>query len=175
MKAQVKTMGVSDVGKSSGVHSITHAMSKPLGRGNDLTVRTCSKASAWIWCGVLCAQEMMCGEEPLPSVLRLLCLLSLTAGGMPKKFHDALRREVLASYGHEHLPTLSKLQDAGALLHACVSLCLGLSSLATQQPFSLCSSSWGRRAPAAHYACKSKVCGAMLRLARRGICRCIFI
>ncbi len=59
-------------------------------------------------------QEMMCAEEGAGAVLRLLCLLSLTQGGVPRKFHDALRREVLHTYGHEYLPVLSALQDAGA-------------------------------------------------------------
>lgn len=56
----------------------------------------------------------MCAEEPVGAVLRLLCLLSLTQGGVPRKFHDALRREVLHTYGHEYLPALCALQDAGA-------------------------------------------------------------
>lgn len=47
------------------------------------------------------------------AVLRLMCLLSLTQGGIPKKYFDPLRREFLQSYGHEYLPLLSKLQDAG--------------------------------------------------------------
>jgi hypothetical protein len=59
-------------------------------------------------------QDMMCAEEELFAVLRLLCLLSLTQGGVPKKYFDALRKEVLHSYGHEYLLLLSKLQDAGA-------------------------------------------------------------
>ncbi len=57
----------------------------------------------------------MCAEEPVGSVLRLLCLLSGTQGGVPKRWHEALRREVLHSYGHAYLPALSALQDAGAL------------------------------------------------------------
>lgn len=56
----------------------------------------------------------MCNEEDLHVVLRLLCLLSLTQGGVPKKYFDALRKEVLHSYGHQCMLILSKLQDAGA-------------------------------------------------------------
>ena len=55
----------------------------------------------------------MCNEEDLFVVLRLMCLLSLTQGGVPKKYFDALRKEVLHSYGHEYMLLLSKLQDAG--------------------------------------------------------------
>lgn len=34
-------------------------------------------------------------------------------GGVPKKHWDGLRREVLHTYGHEHILTLTTLQDAG--------------------------------------------------------------
>ncbi|KAK9808509.1 hypothetical protein WJX73_003066 [Symbiochloris irregularis] len=60
-------------------------------------------------------EELMYGEEPLLTVLRLLCLLSFTQGGVPKKWHDGLRRELLHTYGHEHLLTLASLQAAGLL------------------------------------------------------------
>ncbi|BDA43254.1 Vacuolar protein sorting-associated protein 33A [Coccomyxa sp. Obi] len=61
-------------------------------------------------------EEMMCNEEDLFVVLRLMCLMSLTQGGVPKKYFDALRKEVLHSYGHEYMLLLSKLQDAGLLV-----------------------------------------------------------
>ena len=59
------------------------------------------------------AQESMCSGEDMHGVLRLMCLLSLTQGGIAKKHFDPLRREFLQSYGHEYLLLLSKLQDAG--------------------------------------------------------------
>ena len=34
-------------------------------------------------------------------------------GGIPKKHWDVLRREVLHTYGHEHVLTLAALQGAG--------------------------------------------------------------
>ena len=37
-------------------------------------------------------------------------------GGMPRKHWESLRREVLHTYGHEHLLTLATLQDAGLTL-----------------------------------------------------------
>ena len=58
-------------------------------------------------------QDMMCQGEALVTVLRLLVLMSVTAGGVPKKHFDALRREILHTYGHENVITLSNLQDAG--------------------------------------------------------------
>ena len=59
------------------------------------------------------AQESMCSGEGMHGALRLMCLLSLTQGGIAKKHFDPLRREFLQSYGHEYLLLLSKLQDAG--------------------------------------------------------------
>ncbi len=62
---------------------------------------------------ILCMQELICSGEPLQNVLRLLVLVTLTAGGVPKKNYDVLRREVLHTYGHENILTLSRLQEAG--------------------------------------------------------------
>jgi hypothetical protein len=71
------------------------------------------------------AQEMMCNEEDMHAVLRLMCLLSLTQNGIAKKYFDALRKEFLQSYGHEYLLMLSKLQDAGGCLNPlCSASCL---------------------------------------------------
>lgn len=61
-------------------------------------------------------QELICEGEPLQNVLRLMVLATLTAGGIPKKYFDPLRREVLHTYGHENIVTLSQLQEAGARL-----------------------------------------------------------
>ena len=41
---------------------------------------------------------------------------ALRQGGVPKKHQDALRRELLHTYGHEYLITLDLLQSAGAAL-----------------------------------------------------------
>ena len=57
---------------------------------------------------------MICQSEALVTILRLLVLMSVTAGGVPKKHFDALRREILHTYGHENVITLSALQHAGA-------------------------------------------------------------
>lgn len=43
-----------------------------------------------------------------------LCEPLLWQGGLPKKHQDTLRRELLHTYGHEYLRTLSLLQAAGA-------------------------------------------------------------
>ena len=61
-------------------------------------------------------QELIAGQAPLQAVLRLMVLVTLTAGGIPKKYFDPLRREVLHTYGHENILTLSRLQAAGDTL-----------------------------------------------------------
>lgn len=61
----------------------------------------------------LVVQELIADQAPLQAVLRLMVLMTLTAGGIPKKYFDPLRREVLHTYGHENILTLSRLQEAG--------------------------------------------------------------
>ncbi|XP_021771399.1 vacuolar protein-sorting-associated protein 33 homolog [Chenopodium quinoa] len=58
-------------------------------------------------------EEMIHKQEPLASVLRLLILFSVTNSGLPKRQFDYLRREILHSYGFEHMATLNNLEKAG--------------------------------------------------------------
>ncbi|GKV34182.1 hypothetical protein SLEP1_g42583 [Rubroshorea leprosula] len=58
-------------------------------------------------------EEMIHKQEPLVNVLRLLILFSVTNSGLPKKHFDYLRRELLHSYGFEHMATLNNLEKAG--------------------------------------------------------------
>ncbi|CAA2961403.1 vacuolar -sorting-associated 33 homolog [Olea europaea subsp. europaea] len=58
-------------------------------------------------------EEMIHKQEPLINVLRLLVLFSITNSGLPKKNFDYLRRELLHSYGFEHISTLNNLEKAG--------------------------------------------------------------
>eukprot|EP00891_Asterochloris_glomerata_P003083 jgi/Astpho2/3083/fgenesh1_pm.00051_%23_32_t len=60
-------------------------------------------------------EDLMFQEEEPAAVLRLICLVSLTQNGLPKKQFDRLRLEFLRTYGHPHILTLSALQDAGML------------------------------------------------------------
>ncbi|KAB1219037.1 hypothetical protein CJ030_MR3G015047 [Morella rubra] len=60
-------------------------------------------------------EEMIHKQEPLVNVLRLLILFSITNSGLPKKHFDYLRRELLHSYGFEHMATLNNLEKAGLL------------------------------------------------------------
>ncbi|KAL1923818.1 uncharacterized protein VTP21DRAFT_8798 [Calcarisporiella thermophila] len=56
-------------------------------------------------------EELINKRAPLVQVLRLLCLQSLVTGGLKPKVYDHLKREILQTYGHEHLLTLSRLED----------------------------------------------------------------
>ncbi|KAM3244546.1 hypothetical protein ACQJBY_056087 [Aegilops geniculata] len=58
-------------------------------------------------------EEIIQKQEPIETVLRLLVLFSLTNAGLPKKNFDYLRREILHSYGFEHMPLLYNLEKAG--------------------------------------------------------------
>ncbi|XP_050238640.1 vacuolar protein-sorting-associated protein 33 homolog [Mercurialis annua] len=60
-------------------------------------------------------EELIHKQEPLINVLRLLILLSITNSGLPKKNFDYIRRELLHSYGFEHIATLNNLEKAGLL------------------------------------------------------------
>ncbi|KAJ8540282.1 hypothetical protein K7X08_030201 [Anisodus acutangulus] len=60
-------------------------------------------------------EEMIHKQEPLINVLRLLILFSITNSGLPKKNFDYLRRELLHSYGFEHIATLNNLEKTGLL------------------------------------------------------------
>eukprot|EP01147_Barroeca_monosierra_P010164 gene10164-2326_t len=53
--------------------------------------------------------------EPLPKVLRLLCLQSLVNGGLKQSTLDFFRREIIQTYGYEHIITLDNLTLAGLL------------------------------------------------------------
>ncbi|KAI4351470.1 hypothetical protein L6164_005838 [Bauhinia variegata] len=58
-------------------------------------------------------EEMIQKQEPLLNVLRLLILFSITNAGLQKRHYDYLRRELLHSYGFEHMKTLNNLEKAG--------------------------------------------------------------
>ncbi len=48
-------------------------------------------------------------------VLRMMCLQSITAGGIRSNRFDSLRRAVVQTYGYQHLYTISNLERAGLL------------------------------------------------------------
>ena len=61
-------------------------------------------------------EEILCADvarTELLRVLRLLCLQSLTAGGIRTAKYDNIRRLVSQTYGYQHLFTLTNLEKAG--------------------------------------------------------------
>lgn len=55
-------------------------------------------------------------EAPVQTVLRLLCLLSITGGGLKGKALDAIKRDVCQVYGFHWLPALVELERTGLLI-----------------------------------------------------------
>ena len=56
----------------------------------------------------------MFGEKAkIESVVRLISLISLVNGGVPKKYYDTLRWGILHLYGFENLTSLQSLQSSG--------------------------------------------------------------
>lgn len=60
-------------------------------------------------------QELIWKGTGLMEVLRLLVLLSACNSGIPRKHWDALRTDVLHTYGHEHILTMLNLEKAGLI------------------------------------------------------------
>ena len=60
--------------------------------------------------------RLMDQQHPLPQVLRLVCLYSLTNNGIKSKQFDLLRRQLCHCYGYETIFTLHNLSKLG-LLH----------------------------------------------------------
>ncbi len=59
--------------------------------------------------------DIIYGEDELMSVLRLMCLRCAAGDGIAKREFDVLRKEVLNTYGFEHIETFERLQEAGIL------------------------------------------------------------
>jgi vacuolar protein sorting-associated protein 33A len=57
---------------------------------------------------------LMSGEDLIP-VLRLLCLYCAVHGGLARRQFDAVRKDVVNTYGHGHMLTLRALRQAGLL------------------------------------------------------------
>ncbi|GJD06162.1 Vacuolar protein-sorting-associated protein 33 [Galdieria sulphuraria] len=57
-------------------------------------------------------------QEPLPNLLRLICLWSLTNDGMEGDTFDLLMREILSTYGVGTIVLLQNLEQAGLLVRA---------------------------------------------------------
>ncbi|XP_072163867.1 vacuolar protein sorting-associated protein 33A-like [Diadema setosum] len=57
-------------------------------------------------------EDCIARKEPLIKVLRLLCMQSVTNNGFKPKVYDFYRREILQTYGYDHLLTLQQLERA---------------------------------------------------------------
>ncbi|EFN56300.1 hypothetical protein CHLNCDRAFT_144693 [Chlorella variabilis] len=60
-------------------------------------------------------EDLMYQGEGLLPVLRLLLLYCAVHGGVPTRHYENLRRDILNTYGHQHLLTLASLAKAGLL------------------------------------------------------------
>lgn len=58
-------------------------------------------------------EEAIFSKEPLQKVLRLLCLSSLTTDGLKQREYDAIRRDIIQSYGYPALFALNNLEKVG--------------------------------------------------------------
>ncbi|KAG8976540.1 hypothetical protein FRB90_009111, partial [Tulasnella sp. 427] len=61
-------------------------------------------------------EDLITQEAPLQLVLRLLCLASLTNGGIKAKTLENIKREILQTYGYNYLPLLLALTSLSLLL-----------------------------------------------------------
>ena len=60
-------------------------------------------------------EDLIAQQEPLIKVLRLICIQSLTNSGLKQKLLDYYKREIVQTYGFQHLPTLLNLEKVGLL------------------------------------------------------------
>lgn len=61
-------------------------------------------------------EDLILLEAPLSTVLRLLCLYSVTTGGIKIKPLESFKRDICQVYGYQHLTTLLHLERVGLLL-----------------------------------------------------------
>ncbi|XP_059169291.1 vacuolar protein sorting-associated protein 33A-like isoform X2 [Physella acuta] len=60
-------------------------------------------------------EDSIAKMEPLSSVLRLICIQSICNDGLKPKVLEYYKREIIQTYGFEHLVTLSNLEKSGFL------------------------------------------------------------
>lgn len=60
-------------------------------------------------------EDCIAQKHPLIKVLRLVCLQSVCNSGLKQKVLDFYKREILQTYGYEHMLTLNNLEKAGLL------------------------------------------------------------
>ncbi|KAJ6228029.1 vacuolar protein sorting-associated protein 33a [Anaeramoeba flamelloides] len=60
-------------------------------------------------------EELIYQEAPIETVLRLLCLHSLALNGIKSKKFDFFRKEIIQTYGFQHVITLNNLEKLGMI------------------------------------------------------------
>ncbi|GAB5593515.1 Vacuolar protein-sorting-associated protein 33 [Umbelopsis nana] len=58
-------------------------------------------------------EELIDKQEPIVKVLRVLCLMSLVQGGIKAKVLEHFKREIIQTYGYQHIQTLYDLERLG--------------------------------------------------------------
>ncbi|XP_078083205.1 vacuolar protein sorting-associated protein 33A [Mustelus asterias] len=60
-------------------------------------------------------EDSIAQKEPLIKILRLVCMQSVCNNGLKQRVLDYYKREILQTYGYEHILTLNNLEKAGLL------------------------------------------------------------
>uniref|UniRef100_A0A8C4YZF6 Vacuolar protein sorting-associated protein 33A n=1 Tax=Gadus morhua TaxID=8049 RepID=A0A8C4YZF6_GADMO len=60
-------------------------------------------------------EDCISQKDPLIKVLRLMCMQSVCNNGLKQKVLDFYKREILQTYGYEHMLTLNNLEKTGLL------------------------------------------------------------
>lgn len=63
-------------------------------------------------------EDLISAKQPIVRVLRLLCLQCVLGNGLKPKVFEHFCREILQTYGFEHMLTLENLQKAGLLFES---------------------------------------------------------
>ncbi|KAM8866504.1 vacuolar protein sorting-associated protein 33A [Synchiropus picturatus] len=60
-------------------------------------------------------EDCIAQKDPLIKILRLVCMQSVCNNGLKQKILDYYKREILQTYGYEHMLTLNNLEKGGLL------------------------------------------------------------
>ncbi|CAB1319797.1 unnamed protein product [Coregonus sp. 'balchen'] len=60
-------------------------------------------------------EDCIAQKDPLIKILRLVCMQSVCNNGLKQKMLDYYKREILQTYGYEHMLTLNNLEKTGLL------------------------------------------------------------
>ncbi|KAK3539155.1 hypothetical protein QTP86_026972 [Hemibagrus guttatus] len=60
-------------------------------------------------------EDSIAQKDPLIKILRLVCMQSICNNGLKQKVLDFYKREILQTYGYEHILTLNNLEKVGLL------------------------------------------------------------